>query len=275
MAELFAFCISFLLSLLLARVVNGRATDRDPTRPAVPCVGGFAILGTLLTLRIWFDVELPVRAAVLAVLVGAIDDRWPRPPLSKLLLQVVVGLALAVDQGQSDPFQVLTTVGLVLIATNLANTFDHADGLLTGLLLLAPGGPLVVRAAALGFLPHNILPRSAGGSPRAYLGDAGSHLVGVLLLVSFQPLCFLVPALDLGRVLILRARAHEPLWRGDRRHLGHLLADRGWPPWLALMALLPTFGGWEPNRAAPASALIFLFLCLLPRRGCARGTLGG
>ena len=93
--------------------------------------------------------------------------------------------------------------------------------------------------ALIGFLPYNF-PRAT-----AFLGDAGSHLVGYLLsvlailphfysiknphvLAVFSPLLILaVPLADLVWVVILRWRSGTPFYVGDTNHLSHRLVRSG------------------------------------------------
>ena len=77
----------------------------------------------------------------------------------------------------------------------------------------------------------------------AYLGDSGSHLLGLLVLLSpLGPLAMVVPLLDLLRVASLRRSEGRPPWLGDRRHLGHRLEA----------------AGLRPARAAAVGAMLFL-----------------
>jgi len=80
---------------------------------------------------------------------------------------------------------------------------------------------------------------------RAFLGDAGSHLVGYLLavlailphfytaqrprhLAVLIPLLVLaVPLLDLVWVVVLRWRRGQPFYQGDTNHLSHRLVRTG------------------------------------------------
>lgn len=93
--------------------------------------------------------------------------------------------------------------------------------------------------ALAGFLPHNF-PKA-----RAFLGDAGSHLVGYLLavlailphyhsaqhpnpLAVLSPLIILgVPLGDLACVVWIRWKAGKPFYEGDTNHLSHRLVRRG------------------------------------------------
>jgi UDP-GlcNAc:undecaprenyl-phosphate GlcNAc-1-phosphate transferase len=96
--------------------------------------------------------------------------------------------------------------------------------------------------ALLGFLPYNF-PKAS-----AFLGDAGSHLVGYLLavlailphfytpknpkvLAVFTPLLVLaIPLIDMAWVVIFRWRIGQPFYVGDNNHLSHRLVRRGLNP---------------------------------------------
>ena len=93
--------------------------------------------------------------------------------------------------------------------------------------------------ALAGFLPWNF------PNARAFLGDAGSHLVGYLLAVMAilphfytkqnpRPLAVLapllvlaIPLLDLAQVTIFRTLNRKPFWLGDTNHLSHRLTRTG------------------------------------------------
>jgi UDP-GlcNAc:undecaprenyl-phosphate GlcNAc-1-phosphate transferase len=82
----------------------------------------------------------------------------------------------------------------------------------------------------------------------AFLGDAGSHLVGFLMavlailphfystenprrLAVLSPLLILaVPLADLAWVVVLRWRLGKPVYIGDTNHLSHRLVRRGLSP---------------------------------------------
>jgi UDP-N-acetylmuramyl pentapeptide phosphotransferase/UDP-N-acetylglucosamine-1-phosphate transferase len=233
-------------------------------------------------------------ALLVAFAVGLVDDLRPGGlrPGSKLVGQALAGLALAAPGwGGGAPAVAVAATALgvlsVVLVTNLWNTFDNADGAAGGLAALglgvagAPAG-----AAALGFLPWNLLragpatsdPRPPGGTgaagagcgsaagnrsaarraPHAYLGDSGSHLLGVLVLLSPAAWpALLLPALDLGRLVFVRLRAGEPPWRGDRRHLAHRLQARGLPA-PAVLAVLLAIGGTPLLVRGPLGAALTL-----------------
>jgi len=98
---------------------------------------------------------------------------------------------------------------------------------------------LLMCGALVGFLPWNF------PIARAFLGDAGSHLVGYLLAVMailphfytrqephrlavLTPLLVLaLPLLDLAQVSLFRLLNHQPFWIGDTNHLSHRLTRAG------------------------------------------------
>ena len=98
-------------------------------------------------------------------------------------------------------------------------------------------GPVFL--ALVGFLPWNF------PDARAFLGDAGSHLVGYLLAVMailphfytrrephrfavLAPLLVLaIPLIDLAQVSFFRTLNGKPFWIGDTNHLSHRLVRAG------------------------------------------------
>jgi len=205
----------------------------------------------------------PWAALAAAFAVGLVDDLRPAglAPLPKLCAQALAGAILAtaiMDSGSvecdcgalaangGEPLGLnLASAGAfalwtaaAMAAMNLLNTFDNADGAAGGLGLvgLVAGAPLAAGALA-GFLPFNLWLRRRG-DPRAYLGDSGSHLLGMMLLLTpaAWPL-FLLPLLDLARVAAVRLREGRPIWSADRLHLAHRLQAAGLAP-TAVVAVL-------------------------------------
>jgi len=196
------------------------------------------------------------------VALGCWDDKHELRPAAKfggqLLIAVLVALAgvritLFVHNAF---FSYAITVLWILTVTNALNFLDNMNGLCAGLgvvgawcfaVIAATAGQYLVAliafvgaGALLGFLPYNFPHASA------FLGDAGSHLVGYLLAVLsilphfyshknpevfavFKPLLVLaVPLVDLVWVVILRWRLGQPFYVGDNNHLSHRLVRRGW-----------------------------------------------
>jgi UDP-GlcNAc:undecaprenyl-phosphate/decaprenyl-phosphate GlcNAc-1-phosphate transferase len=196
------------------------------------------------------------------VLLGGWDDRHELRPATKLCGQCLIALLVAASGVritlfvQSALFSYGVTILWILTVTNAFNFMDNMNGLCAGLGAIAASCfaiiavrdgqylvALIALAAAgalLGFLPYNFPQASA------FLGDAGSHLVGYLLAVLailphfysrrnpeawavFKPLLILaVPLLDLVWVVIIRWRSARPIYIGDNNHLSHRLVRRGW-----------------------------------------------
>lgn len=206
---------------------------------------GFDVVGGSLPCGIAFDSRAVLAAAALAFLTGLVDDLSARGlgPAAKLTGQAFAGIALASGLGIGGAEAALAPRALALlgaiVAQNAANTFDNADGALTavasvGFALVSP-----FLGATLAFLPWNLGRKRGSTTPRAWLGDSGSHLLGILLLTT--PVAWaalVVPLLDLVRVAWVRYRAGDPIWAGDRRHLAHALEARGFVPWQVVLVLV-------------------------------------
>jgi UDP-GlcNAc:undecaprenyl-phosphate GlcNAc-1-phosphate transferase len=208
-------------------------------------------------------IELGVIAfgAMVMVGLGWLDDKHELKPLPKFIGQLFIAVLVAAACKRitlfvpSVTFSYAVTILWVLTVVNAFNFMDNMNGLCTGLgaigawqfavIAAADGEYLVATIAFLmcgalaGFLPWNF------PNARAFLGDAGSHLVGYLLAVMAilphfyskqnpRPLAVLSPLLvlaiplaDLAWVVILRTRAGKPFWIGDTNHLSHRLVRTG------------------------------------------------
>jgi UDP-N-acetylmuramyl pentapeptide phosphotransferase/UDP-N-acetylglucosamine-1-phosphate transferase len=183
---------------------------------------------------VWFAVAL-----LAALTLGSIDD-WRRTGLSpavKVGAQLAASLPLAFAAYAEGYLGLSAGLGAAFLALfcavaamNLFNTWDNFDGAALSLGALAGlRGPPVLAAGCLGLLPFNLHRPPAGAArPQLYLGDAGSHLLGML--VALQPqlwpvLC--LPALDLLRLSVERVQRGSRPWIADRQHLAHLLSNRG------------------------------------------------
>lgn len=89
---------------------------------------------------------------------------------------------------------------------------------------------LILAGACLGFLFFNFYPA------KIFLGEGGSLLLGFLLgtlaviaggKIATALLVMAVPILDLVRVIFMRLRHNQPIYKGDRRHLHFQLVDAG------------------------------------------------
>ena len=205
---------------------------------------------------------IAIAAGAIAITVlGWLDDRHELKPLQKFIGQLLIALLVAVACKRitlfvpNVYFSYAITILWVLTVINAFNLMDNMNGLCTGLgaigamlfaLIAATNGEYLVAAiellvcgALLGFLPWNF------PNARAFLGDAGSHLVGYLLAVMailphfytkqnpyklavLSPLLVLaVPLIDLAQVVLLRTLNRRPFWIGDTNHLSHRLNRLG------------------------------------------------
>jgi UDP-GlcNAc:undecaprenyl-phosphate GlcNAc-1-phosphate transferase len=193
--------------------------------------------------------------------VGWLDDQRELRPKAKFIGQFLVAFLVAASGVRitlfvpNVVFHYAITILWILTVVNAFNFMDNMNGLCAGLgaigawyfatLSAAQGQYLVgliaflTFGALLGFLPYNF-PRA-----RAFLGDAGSHLVGYLLAVLavlphfytarhprpwavLIPLLVLaVPLVDMVWVVLLRWRKGQPFYVGDTNHLSHRLVRLG------------------------------------------------
>lgn len=208
----------------------------------------------------------------LAILtLGWVDDKYELRPRTKFLGQVVVAALVAASGVRitlfvhSILFHYAITILWIVTLVNAFNFMDNMNGLCAGVaaiaawyfgLLAAAGGQYLVGliaflsfGALLGFLPYNF-PRA-----RAFLGDAGSHLLGYLLAVLailphfytprhprrwavLLPLLVLaVPLADLVWVVVKRWRRGQPIYVGDTNHFSHELVRRGLSPERAVLLI--------------------------------------
>jgi UDP-GlcNAc:undecaprenyl-phosphate/decaprenyl-phosphate GlcNAc-1-phosphate transferase len=173
---------------------------------------------------------------------------------------------------------VATVLGLVAVI-NVINLIDGVDGLAAGVAVISAltlatialslertaAGVLAALTAgsALGFLRWGFPPA------RTFMGDTGSNLLGYLLgavavqgalktnavVALFLPLLILaVPILDTGFVVAKRLKYGKPIYKADRWHFHHRMADIGFSQRRTLLYLY----GWTAVMAALALALRFV-----------------
>jgi UDP-GlcNAc:undecaprenyl-phosphate GlcNAc-1-phosphate transferase len=218
-------------------------------------------------------IELAVLAlgAVAITFLGWLDDKHELKALPKFIGQILIAIAVAAACKRvtlfvhSEIFSYAITVLWLLTIINAFNFMDNMNGLCAGLGAIgawkfavysgAQGEYLValiallVCGALVGFLPYNF------PNARAFLGDAGSHLVGYLLAVlailphfytrqNPHPLAVLtplfvlaLPLLDLAQVVIFRTLNRQPFWIGDTNHLSHRLVRAGFSRTTAVLIL--------------------------------------
>lgn len=231
--------------------------------------GGFALTHGLG--RRALELSAIVFGALGMTILGVLDDKHELRPAIKFSGQLFIA-ALVAAAGvritlfvESPVFSFAVTVLWLLTLINALNFMDNMNGLCAGLGAIAGWCFAVISAAAgqylvallafivvgalLGYLPHNF-PKA-----RAFLGDAGSHLVGYLLailailphfytpgkprpLAVLTPLLVLaVPLFDLASVVVIRTWNRKPFYLGDTNHLSHRLVRRGWSKTSAVLVI--------------------------------------
>ncbi len=172
----------------------------------------------------------------------------------------------------------LTVIGIVAVI-NVINLIDGVDGLAAGVCAISAATLAIIAVSlsrtsagvlaaitaggALGFLRHGFPPASS------FMGDTGSNLLGYLLgAVAIQgalktnavialllPLVILaVPILDTGFVVAKRIKYRRAIYRADRWHFHHRMANIGFSQRRTLVYLY----GWAAAMAGLALALRFI-----------------
>ncbi|HEY5297094.1 MAG TPA: MraY family glycosyltransferase [Verrucomicrobiae bacterium] len=199
--------------------------------------------------------------AIMITILGWLDDKHELKPLPKFIGQFLIALLVATVCKRITLFvpniffSYAITILWLLTLINAFNFIDNMNGLCAGLgaigatqffIFAGASGEYLVALVALltcgallGFLPWNF------PNARAFLGDAGSHLVGYLLAVlailphfytkqNPHPLAVLtplfvlaIPLIDLAQVVCLRTFNRKPFWIGDTNHLSHRLVRAG------------------------------------------------
>jgi UDP-GlcNAc:undecaprenyl-phosphate/decaprenyl-phosphate GlcNAc-1-phosphate transferase len=173
---------------------------------------------------------------------------------------------------------VATVIGIVAVI-NVINLIDGVDGLAAGVCVISALALAIVAlsldrtaagvlaaltaGASLGFLRHGFPPATT------FMGDTGSNLLGYLLgilavqgalktnavVALFLPLIILaVPILDTGFVVAKRLKYRRPIYKADRWHFHHRMANIGFSQRRTLLYLY----GWTLVMAALALALRFV-----------------
>lgn len=236
-------------------------------------------------------------AAILTVL-GMIDDRRHLSATFRLLFCLLLITATLwstpnlilqkISWNLDGGSFVLGRSGLLLSVVSItaliqaANLADGKNGLLIGMSLawlyfLATPLPDSLDTILLSLAAVLIVLLAFNLSGRLFLGDGGSYglatLLGFLaLLGSTAPvvpissdqfaLIFLLPAIDMVRLMVSRLARRQSPFAGDRDHLHHhLLAAFGWPGGLVvylMMVVLPSFVA----SGAPRNTLVIIALTI-------------
>lgn len=248
-----------------------------------------------------FDVAMLGFVTILAfAIVGLVEDLFSLTNISRLCLQLLLGLFLglaAAAQVGARPWAAVLVAVCTAGLVNATNFMDGANGLTAGHAAVAglwfvvvslahpvPGLGFVmitVAGAAAGFLPFNA-PRA-----RLFLGDSGSYALGgawafaatvclargVPALLAVAPLLVLVA--DTGFTLCMRIRTGQRWYEPHRLHVYQRLVTFGWPHWAVALLVAGTaalcsalaWAGLQPGLrplAWPLVALVLVVYLRLP-----------
>jgi len=216
-------------------------------------------------------------AVIIPVSAGVTVDNFTFPFFGRLTPGTVDLLTLPWG-GVVHLGDVATVIGIVAVI-NVINLIDGVDGLAAGVCVISAltlaivalsldrtaAGVLaaLTAGASLGFLRHGFPPATT------FMGDTGSNLLGYLLgvvavqgalktnavVALFLPLIILaVPILDTGFVVAKRLKYRQPIYKADRWHFHHRMANIGFSQRRTLLYLY----SWTLIMAALALALRFV-----------------
>ena len=255
---------------------NARKLNRVP----IPVLGGVGVfLGfavALYSVSAVMDLMLPKAFIVVLLLmlgVGLIDDLRDLRPRTKFAIQILTVLLLyfvcdlrienlhgilgiyKIHMALSLPLTLVACVGLI----NSFNLIDGVDGLSSGFSIVASvlfaawtfvqGGAvnLLMSCALIGALIPFFIYNVFGKQNKMFMGDAGSHFLGVIFCVmalnvittassdvavetATIPFVFAVlshPIMDTLRVMTMRIFRGKSPFKADKTHLHHALVGRG------------------------------------------------
>jgi UDP-GlcNAc:undecaprenyl-phosphate GlcNAc-1-phosphate transferase len=270
------------LAILAGALVAGLIWLPNDTESHAILIGavGIAWVGVLDDV---FDLPAPVKllgqtvCVVIPVSTGVTVDNFTFPFFGRLTPGTVDLLTLP-GGGVVHLGDVGTVIGIVAVI-NVINLIDGIDGLAAGVAVISgltlatialsldrtAAGVLaaLTAGAALGFLREGFPPA------KTFMGDTGSNLLGYLLgavavqgalktnavIALFLPLIILaVPILDTGFVVAKRLKYRRPIYKADRWHFHHRMADIGFSQRRTLLYLY----GWTFVMAMLALALRFV-----------------
>lgn len=254
---------------------NARRLNHVP----VPVLGGVGVfLGLIIalyTIAAMMGIQLPYIYTVLLVLmlgVGFIDDVRDLSPYTKFSVQILAVLLLyfscdmridnlhgifglyEIPMYISLPLTLIVCVGLI----NAINLIDGIDGLSSGYSLMASllfgawaymSGDkinLLISCSLIGALVPFFIYNVFGKKCKMFIGDAGSHLLGIIFCIvslntlndpvapkidsALIPFVFAVlshPIMDTLRVMTMRMCKGKSPFMADKTHLHHALIGQG------------------------------------------------
>ncbi len=261
-------CTAFITPLVRIVAIRGGwvakpAEDRWGHRTTARLGGIAMFLGFVVAALCWIPLEPPVltmgAAAVLVVGLGLVDDLHRLRPYTKLVGQLLIGCLVVCGgiriEWISWPWlSIPISIAWFVFVMNAFNLLDNMDGLAAGVGAIAAvfcaihaaftqqwfvvSLDLVLCGVCLGFLLSNFPPA------KIYMGDAGSHFLGLSLamlallgnwrhstqllsVLSVPVLVLAVPIFDTCFVTIQRVLSGQHPFTGGRDHVSHRLAVLG------------------------------------------------
>lgn len=249
--------------------IPGQAAHKLHDRPT-PLAGGLVLVFSLLTVAAGFrdlfsqEMDRVLVASLIIFAFGLIDDIQGKGAIFKLLGQlcattilIALGIQVSIVALPSSTFGNLVnlffTVFWLVGITNAFNLIDGADGLASGLSLVASLSvfvgaiiagqfPVAYFSLALIVITSVILIQNRYPA-KLFLGDSGAQMFGFLVAALgiaynpeirpqsaswFVPITFvLVPIFDVCLVFFSRLHRKKPLFQADRNHTHHRLVARG------------------------------------------------
>jgi len=246
----------------------------------IPLIGGIGIFlgvvsGLLLSPFGLGEYRIFFLGCGVLVLTGVLDDHRDLSATRKIIAQlgvagllVTVGGVVVTDIGDvfdwrdgnelgTGIFAIPLTIIAVVGVLNSINMVDGHDGVAGSIFLVSILG-LITMCELSGFQKHQHililfalstaafliynLPCRRIGLRKIFLGDAGSLLLGLVLVfflieiseeqgsllkTASAPWIIGIPLLDLMGIMCLRVIAREHVFKADRRHIHHFLGDIG------------------------------------------------
>src|SRR3954452_23703156 len=270
------------LGILGAVVVAGLLFLPSDSESHAILIGALAIAAVGVADDV-FDLPAAVKllgqtaAVVIPVAAGVTVDNFTFPFFGRLTPGTVDLLTL--PGGGGVHLGDVGTVIAIVAVINVINLIDGVDGLAAGVAVIS-GVTLATIALSLDRTAAGVLAAMVAGAALGYLrwgfppattfmGDTGSNLLGYLLgavavqgalktnavVALFLPLLILaVPILDTGFVVAKRLKYGKPIYKADRWHFHHRMADIGFSQRRTLLYLY----GWTAVMSGLALALRFV-----------------
>jgi UDP-GlcNAc:undecaprenyl-phosphate GlcNAc-1-phosphate transferase len=204
-----------------------------------------------------------IAGALLATVLGLIDDKWALSAASKFAGQFLIAMLAVIGGGVrinvfvADPWiSGAMTIFWIVLMMNSINFFDNMDGLAAGTIAIAMlffatiaglnGEYFMAIFSVLsfgiccGFWIFNANPATI------FMGDSGSHFLGYSAAVTAAVVTFfnhssslsyfpiLIPAFilalplfDTAMVVVIRTCNRKPFWIGDHNHISHRFVRMG------------------------------------------------